>query len=251
MFERLRVGLFRNRSKLYSLAAIGGVALTAALSFKAGEETEKSRHEEPTNYKKLTGLYFSAFALGAGTIFCILKSGAVSQQQIRNLEVGYTALRACMGKFENAVDEEFGEGTSEGIKEKLRNNVEEGRYTFSRDLLGNPNYIPYGSEKVFRWREPHTGQYFLDSSMNVRNAQYHFNRNYSLRGGEASIAEFLEFLNLDISEEDKDWGWSCEYMDDYGYTWIDFTTAVKRDKDGLYYEIQYVIPPIKDYNNWS
>ena len=40
-------------------------------------------------------------------------------------------------------------------------------------------------------------------------------------------------------------------MSDCGYSWIDFTTAVKRDKDGLYYEIQYVIPPVKDYNNWS
>lgn len=95
------------------------------------------------------------------------------------------------------------------------------------------------------WFEPESERWFLASEDHVKDACYHTNRNFKLRGYE-SFNEWLRFLNLpddDLSFEQLGW---YEYEGEayYGYTWIDFEFKNKELPDGTKYkEIFYPYGP--------
>ena len=67
-------------------------------------------------------------------------------------------------------------------------------------------------------------------------AEYHMNRNYTLRGF-APLNEFFDFLGIPNTDLGEKLGWTTTWGD--GYYWIDFSHLLKHDKDGDYYEIDY------------
>lgn len=67
-----------------------------------------------------------------------------------------------------------------------------------------------------------SNRYFWSTIEDVREAEYHFNRNLALRGY-AELNEFYEFLGLEPTAFGATVGWSLEAgAAFYGYSWVDF-----------------------------
>ena len=66
----------------------------------------------------------------------------------------------------------------------------------------------------------------------VINAQYHINRNLTLRGY-TSINEFYEFLGLGQIEGGDDLGWMLDDLMESGIMWLDFDNRYTELDDGL------------------
>lgn len=67
----------------------------------------------------------------------------------------------------------------------------------------------------------------------VLNAQYHVNRNLSIRG-DCSLNEYLSFLGLDEVEGGDTIGWDICYMiEEMDCYWLDFDNYKTTLEDGL------------------
>jgi hypothetical protein len=78
----------------------------------------------------------------------------------------------------------------------------------------------------------------------VINAEYHFNRNYAMRGS-AYLNELYEFLGLEKTEAGSVLGWDClRLAEEYEACWVDFDHRIVRLEDGLECcVIEMPIPP--------
>ena len=82
----------------------------------------------------------------------------------------------------------------------------------------------------------------------VINAEYHFNRNFAMRGY-ANLNEFYEFLGLSETKEGDVLGWnSWELMEGGLSSWIDFDHHKTELEGGIEcYMISMPIPPVANY----
>lgn len=70
--------------------------------------------------------------------------------------------------------------------------------------------------------DPLSMRYFDRTMEDVLTAEYHLNRNFTLRGY-SPLNEFYQFLNLDETPDGDKYGWEqCVGIEVYGYQWIDF-----------------------------
>lgn len=104
-------------------------------------------------------------------------------------------------------------------------------------------YFPkVNSEPLLFWDEFIPGNFYYATTDQIKDAMYHFNRNFSLRGS-ARYSEFLEFMNITPTERSKEYGWNAWMMAEEGWaSWIDFCIFKKEDED--WYRITYSYPPV-------
>ena len=99
--------------------------------------------------------------------------------------------------------------------------------------------------------EEYSGRFFESTEEDVVLAEYHFNRNFVLRGY-AELNELYEFLNLSPTESGAVLGWSIGAGEVfYGYQWIDFEhRKVIREDGAEYYAITMPFIPTADYMDY-
>lgn len=97
-------------------------------------------------------------------------------------------------------------------------------------------------------------EYFLEpieiSRSDLYAALYEFNRNYQLRGY-GPLFELYEFItNDEIVSDDSDpakqFGWSIDLGEEYGYIWIDFCLEPV-DEEKRVYVLKYPFEPLMGY----
>lgn len=90
------------------------------------------------------------------------------------------------------------------------------------------------------------GECFERTMTQVIQAEYHFNRNFALRG-EACLNEFYDFLGLPHIDGGDAIGWDIAFGDEfYGYQWIDFEHESFTLEDGMECTlINYPFPPTR------
>lgn len=95
-----------------------------------------------------------------------------------------------------------------------------------------------------------SNRYFWSSIEEVREAEYHFNRNLALRGY-AELNELYDFLGLEPTAFGATVGWSLEAgVEFYGYSWVDFYHECHESDDPdvkTYYTIHMPFGPTADY----
>lgn len=94
------------------------------------------------------------------------------------------------------------------------------------------------NESVHLFYEPYSQTFFKSTFKKILNAQYHFNRNFCLRGY-ASMDEYLDFLGIkpERKEDYKIIGWDW-YEELY---WVDFNNYQTVDKRTG--QIIYILEP--------
>ena len=201
--------------------ACAGVIVTALLAVKKAPEVqeavEDARLERGGDLKPLEVVKAAApsawpvCAVAAGTIACIVGIQAMNQKQQASLVAMYGVAAKSLRKYDSKIKELFGENAPAKVKTAIAQDT--------ADETHIPN--PVGDACLFY--DMISGRYFTSTMLAVRDAEYHFNRNFVLRGGQAVLNELYDFLGLDHIEGGDIAGWDvCEIGEFYGYEWIDF-----------------------------
>lgn len=237
---------------LTCVGAVGVVltAVTAATATpKAIKVLEKAKEEKGEDLTKLELLvaagpaYIPTAAIGVSTIACIFGANVLNKRQQAAITSAYALMDSYHKKYRTKLKELYGEEADINIREAI----------ITDDCKDIDVWAPgcgaidrKGERRIFEFN----GRMFESTMESVINAEYHFNRNFSLRG-DACLNEFYEFLGLSTTEEGSVLGWSCgQLIEEYETTWIDFDHHPITLEGGIEcFIIETPIEPILDYEN--
>lgn len=234
-----RVFFKRNASTI--LTVIGGIGVVATTvsavkaTPKALEKIEKSKEEKGGELSKWEVVktvapdYIPAALLGTTTIACILGANILSKRQQAVLISAYTLMDQSFKDYKRKLIELHGEETHHEIIEQLAIEKAQETYINGNCILANCNLATEDAcgEPVLFYDE-YGGRYFESNIEQVINAEYHFNRNFVLRGYSV-LNELYEFLGLDPTDYGEAVGWSVESE----LYWVDFNHRKVELDDGL------------------
>ena len=237
---------------LTCVGAVGVIATAitvATATPKAIKILEKAKEEKGEDLSKLESLvaagpvYIPSVAIGASTIACIFGANVLNKRQQAAITSAYALMDNSYKKYRSKLQEMYGEEVDAQIREAI---VMDDCKDIDVWAPGCGAIDRKGERRVFEFN----GRYFESTMESVINAEYHFNRNFSLRG-DASLNEFYEFLGLSTTEEGSALGWSCgQLIEDYETTWIDFDHRPITLEGGIEcFIITTQIDPIIDYEN--
>lgn len=233
-----------NKSLIMTFIAAGGVVATCVFvgletpkALQAIEDEKEKKGEDLT--KKETVItaakeYLPAIALGTSTIGCIFGIHMFNTKQQASMIAAYGLLAKNFRQYRDAAIQVYGE---EGEK-KIHDEV----------VLQNCNYHQIRSDKPDEksiWYDEISGESIEAYEKEIIDAEYHFNRNFTLRGY-ASLNELYEFLGMPQTEFGDTVGWSSAD----GYFWVDFEHQIANNGDdggARIYSITPIFEPSADY----
>lgn len=246
---------------ILTILGSGGVIATSVMAVKATPKAieviksdSRVNHDgDPYAYTKKEAFvsawrcYIPATAIGITTIGCIIGANILNQKQQANMASLYALLDQSYKQYVKATGEVFGDDADR----KVRAQVAKDMFIFgdngvSDAQIYNPS-LDDNSERVLFY-DYYSQRYFESTFAAVTNAQYHFNRNWVLKG-EVCINELYGFLGIDTIKGGDDIGWSYDYAEE-GFAWIDFDVFRASIDDGLEC---LILSPVHDPTplNWS
>lgn len=198
-------------------------------SLKLGQGSESLDGElTPLEVVQLTWrCYIPAAAIGLSTIACIFGANALNKRNQASLVSAYAMLSESYQRYRRAANTVYGEDANSKIKAQMAKDTyvsADGYSVYSEDL--DPE-----SEKILCY-DLFSQRYFTATMAAVLNAQYHVNRNLSLRG-DTTINEFYEFLGIDPIDHGDEIGWSIDELMEGGIMWLDFENSQSVMEDGM------------------
>ena len=231
MDKLLRASLLfckRNASTILTCVGGAGVITTTVLAVKATpkavkliEEAEKEKEEKLTTLEKVAvagPAYIPAVVIGVSTLACIFGANILNKRQQAALISAYAFVDNSYREYKEKLKELYGEEAHNNIidaiavEKAINANVRAygpiGTYSLTEDSSCSDPVLFYDafSERIFE-----------STIEKVMEAEYHFNRNFVLRGF-CPLNELYSFLGLEETEYGSTVGWSVE---DELY-WIDF-----------------------------
>lgn len=227
---------------ILSCTAAAGTVIAVIFSAKAATKAEsiledyqeiKGRELKPLETVKIAVPYYIPTAIVCTvTIACIFGSGYLSRRQQMGYIAAYTALDRAFREYRTDHAQVHDYGEKRDIEPAVLKDVHSGKVIFY---------------------EKFRDAFFERTKEEVLLAEYHLNRNFTLRGS-ATLNEFYRFLDLPEIEQGDILGWSIEAgFEFYGYQWIDFENVEHTRGDGLkYYYISMPFEPTADFEgDWS
>lgn len=251
---------FWHRNASTVLTCLGGVGLvtTAIFAAKASpkamkliEEAKQEKGEELTKWEKVKAgakPYIPTVVIGAATISCIFGANVLNKKQQAALVSAYALLEQSYKKYRNKVVELYGEETHKEIVNAIA--VEEAKevYMHASNLgVDCTQFLEEDYSDPVLFYDEYGKRYFEAPIEQVILAQYHLNRNYTMRGF-ALLNEFYEFLGLEQTDYGGEVGW---VIDDIGSFWIDFNHRKVELDDGLEcYIIEMLFEPTMEWKEY-
>lgn len=220
----------RNASTVLTILGGVGVVATSVMAVKATpkalkkiDEAKEEKGEELSKWEtvKVTGTtYIPTIIVGASTIACIFGSNILNKRQQASLASAYALVDQSYREYKNKVKELYGEETHQEIIDAITaENVGINAPGFvSNDKL----YVDEQCGEPRLFYDEYGNRFFEATLEQVISAEYHLNRNYSLRGYTV-LNEFYEFLGIEPTDYGSELGWA-NYDDDMA--WIDFNHRV-------------------------
>lgn len=210
--------------------ACTGVVATTVLGVKATPKAlelldEQYRGDEPSAMNKIKTcwkLYLPAAGVGLGTIALIFGSTVMSHKMQASLASAYGLMNSYYREYQKKVKEVVGPEKEKEIRKAIAQDKYTDAAFIDIDLLGVP------SEEKALFYDPWGQRYFTALTEDVRNAEYHINRNFALRGA-VGVNEFYTMIGIEPLEELVDVGWSV----DDEFAWIDFEHTFCKLDDGM------------------
>lgn len=249
-FSKLKYGFRRGSPMILSCMAAAGVIATSILAVKATPKAmgvlKKASDEKGEALTKLEIIriagpaYIPAVGVGVSTIFCIFGANVLNKRQQASVASAYALVDRTYKEYRDKVKDLFGGEVDQQVRGEItKDHYDEAGVSFS------------GSSEKHLFYDQYSDRYFERTIGEVHDAEYHFNRNYVLRGY-ADLNEFYEFLGLPETEYGACVGWSdgagCAF---YGYSWIDFEHELVVMDDGLEcYVINMPFGPTADFMDY-
>lgn len=201
--------------------------------------------EEPLPKKivKVAKYYIPAIVSGCLTTFCVFGSYKLSKKQYASLLAAATVVKTSYDKYKKKVEETVSKEDLDKIEDGLMGDAAKEQSETLIENAGESNRLYY---------ETYSKRYFWSNPEAVLEAEYHYNRNFTL-AGTRSIQEFYDFLGLD-KEENEDYadiGYNCkDFLEDGLQPWIDFIHRDRKRDDGTpFTQIDFAWDPRIDYEN--
>lgn len=221
-----------------------GTGVTAAIgTCKAADRITDIEFKERRSLSKAEMIkvaipsYLPAVGCAAASIACSFGSNGLNQKNQAALIAAYTALDRIHREYSKQVKEIYGDDSDKMIRNRI-----------VREHIENEDIPPWIENGKMTFYEEHYGKFFERTKEEVLEAEYHFNRNFALRGY-ANLNEFFKFLGLPETEEGELIGWSMEAgAIAYGYQWVDFEhRRIVADDGMICCEIVMPFPPTADF----
>ena len=243
----------KHGTTMLAIGACVGVGATGYLAARAGakaemsayvaswKKSEASQKNEPSEltaveYVKATYRdYIPPVAVGAVTIGCIISAHVLDKKRAASLIAAYTVLDQSYRQYRRKIQEKYGEEADKEVRTEI---VKAACEEEKPETPSEPKLLIYD----------YWGKRYLElTESEVRYAEYHFNRNFILRGY-ATLNEFYEFLGAAAVEDGNVVGWSFEAGTIYGYLWVDFEHEKVETDEGLeVYILSFPFPPTADF----
>ena len=222
--------LSKNSSTILTIIGGAGVIGTAVLAAKATpkalalvEEAKEEKGEELTTWetvKVASPAYIPATAACVGTLICIFGANVLNKRSQAALTSAYALIDNAYKEYKGKLKELYGEEAHNKIVDAIMvEKAEEMR-------VCNYNFVSYcdlsvedGSSEPRLFYDEYSNRFFESTIERVMNAEYHFNRNFVLRGY-AFLNEFYEFLGIEKTDYGDKVGWVVD--DENEFYWIDF-----------------------------
>lgn len=223
---------------LCSVAAVGvvGTAVAAVrVTPKAMELLKDAADEKRADLSKtemivaVAHLYIPATAIGVGTIFCIFGANALNKKQQVRLMSAYALLKNYHKGYRDKLIELHGEEAD----------IEIGNAMVREHCNYHEIDMDEPDRKVIFYDEI-SGESIVRYEREIIDAEYHFNRNFTLRGY-AFLNELYDFLGMRQTEYGSIAGWSMSS----GIMWVDFEHRLIDNDDGgiACYSIDMIFAP--------
>lgn len=219
----------RNASTILTGLGGAGVVATTVMAVKATpkavkllEEAKEEKGEELTVVEKVKvagTTYLPTVVTGAATIACIFGANVLNKRHQASLASAYALVDSSYKDYKNKVKELYGEETHQEVVNAIMIEKAEDVYVHSECLCASCDLATEendGEPKTFY--DEHSNRYFEATIEQVITAEYHLNRNFTLRGY-AVLNELYEFLGLETTDYGSVLGWAVN--DDEIY-WVDF-----------------------------
>ena len=233
--QQIKRSLKHSSPLILSGISMIGVVATTVLAINATPkaiyilEQEKEKKEELTKgeiFKLTWRCYIPTTIVGVSTISCILGASVLNKRHQASLTSAYALLDQSFKKYKKGAKSVFGEEADDKIKAQIAKDTyisSDGYHVYDPDLDD--------SETVLFW-DSFSQDFFNSTLTSVINAQYHVNRNYSLRGY-STLNELYNFLGLKEVEGGDVIGWWGDDLYESNITWIDFSNVLVEMADGV------------------
>lgn len=247
------------------LTCLGGIGvvstaiMTAKATPKAMEilrQSEAEKGEQLTSWEVITTtvpVYIPTILVGVSTLCCIFGANALNIRQQASLVSAYSMLNSSYNEYKNKVRELYGEEAHQNVIDSIAQE----RATKS-NLIALGSFVNCGLEEddddIPRLFYDVEGKRYFESTLSkVIAAEYHFNRNFALRGF-ATLNELYSLLCISPIDDGDLIGWSAEDMitNEGLDPWIDFNHRKTEIDEGL---IAYIIeipygPTMEAIQDW-
>lgn len=224
------------------VAGVAGMAVHDTI-----KHDDKANVLTPINYIKTYWKdYIPTMVVGTATIASIVTNHIISTKELKTLAAFAAGAAGLLADYKTAINEEFGkEGYEQIVRNVANRRIQNAKEVniYSTGLVSNNIDVHEDGNTLFY--DEFTDTWFRSSLLNVKNAMYHFNRNFHLGGGIVCVDEFYEFLGIEPSMKwpDRMYGFGNNILDD-GIYWIDFDICeAETDEGEKFYTIYFTYQP--------
>lgn len=246
---------------ILSVVAAAGVVATFIFAVKetraAEEKIEELKEEnpEPSKFdivKAAAPVYIPAAVIAGVTILCILSSNRLNKKQQASLIGAYTLLHQTHEQYKKKVKDICGEEVHDEIIDSIAVEKAKKQDIYASGIIGkysNRMDTDYDPEDTRLFYDSYSNRYFESTIGQVKDAQYHLNRNYTLRGL-ATVNEYYEFLGLEPVVNGYAIGWDSSDTHE-GIYWIDFESHVTNICENVGDRVDCIVIDMVFEPSWS
>lgn len=239
--SKFSTGLRRSSPTILTALGIVGVVGMAVMAVRATPKALKliKAKKDELETDKLTPMelvqttwrcYIPSALIGVGTITCIVGIGVMDKRNQAALTSAYTMLNESYKQYRQAAKKVYGEDADNKIHTEMAKDAKVASSDWGYQVY-NMDMDPASEQLLFY--DLTSKKYFTTTMAAVLNAQYHVNRNLSLRG-DCSLNEYLSFLGVDGVDKGDEVGWDISYMvEELESYWLDFDNYKTILEDGL------------------
>ena len=194
------------------------------------DELQKDKLTPAETVQTTWQCYVPSVLIGVGTVTCIAGIGVLDKRNQAALASGYAMLNESYKQYRKSAKQVYGEDADNRIHAEMAKDAKVASCDWGYQVY-NMEMDPESEHLLFY--DLASKKYFNTTMAAVLNAQYHVNRNLSIRG-DCSLNEYLSFLGVDGVEHGDDMGWDIGDMaENYEVYWLDFHNQKEILEDGL------------------
>lgn len=238
----------RNASTILTYVGGAGVITTSVLAVKATpkallilEAAEREKGEALTKMEVVQAagvVYIPPLLVGVSTLACIFGANILNKRQQAALTSAYVLLDSSFKNYKGKVDDLYGEGTDDHIREEI-----------AKDQYKDEE-IEATDDGKHLYYDDFSKRYFRSTKETMLEAECILNKSVIDDCG-ATVNEFYEMIGLDKIDGGDILGWSApQLFETYWSSWVNFRHELVENEEGEEFTIIYMTEPMPNFEEY-